>query len=149
MSCSDDMTARIWEMRRVKNASQPDQVTVSGEMRLLEGHRNWVTGISWSPTKIAKGHELVATWVFPYNSPPRAHLSLPIVHRSIAQRGCGMPIQANAYKRSRTTKNLYTRSHSVRMGDGLLLVVVMDGFTFMTSRYDIYYYFWLSLVFFL
>ncbi|KAH8990194.1 WD40 repeat-like protein [Lactarius hatsudake] len=64
MSCSDDMTARIWEMRRVKHPSQPDQVAVSGEMRLLEGHRNWVTGISWSPTKIAKGHELVATASF-------------------------------------------------------------------------------------
>ena len=61
MSCSDDMTARIWEMRKVKHSSQADQITVSGEMRSLEGHRNWVTGISWCPTKIAKGHELVAT----------------------------------------------------------------------------------------
>jgi len=64
MSCSDDMTARIWEMRRVKHSSQPDQVAVSGEMRSLEGHRNWVTGISWCPTKIAKDHELVATASF-------------------------------------------------------------------------------------
>jgi hypothetical protein len=58
------MTTCIWEMRKVKHPSQPDQVTVRGEKRSLDGHRNWVTGISWSPTKIAKGHELVATWVF-------------------------------------------------------------------------------------
>jgi hypothetical protein len=73
-----------------------------------------------------------------YLSAPHTHLSLPVVHRSIAQRGCGMPIQAYAYSRSRTIKSLYTRLHSVRMGDGLLLVAVTDGSTFMTSRYDIH-----------
>ncbi|KAI0308326.1 WD40 repeat-like protein [Multifurca ochricompacta] len=64
MSCSDDMTARIWEMRRVKQSSEPDQVTISGEMTVLEGHRNWVTGVSWSPMKIPGEHELVATASF-------------------------------------------------------------------------------------
>ena len=64
MSCSDDMTVRIWEMRRVKPSSESDRVAISGEMTVLEGHRNWVTGVSWSPVKLANGHELVATYVF-------------------------------------------------------------------------------------
>ncbi|KAI0295001.1 WD40-repeat-containing domain protein [Russula brevipes] len=64
MSCSDDMTVRIWEMRRVKQSSESDRATISGEMTVLEGHRNWVTGVSWSPVKAANGHELVATASF-------------------------------------------------------------------------------------
>ena len=63
MSCSDDMTVRIWGTTRVKQSSDTDQVTISGEMTVLEGHRNWVTGVSWSPVKLANGHELVATYV--------------------------------------------------------------------------------------
>ena len=66
MSCSDDMTVRIWGMKRVKQSSDSDQLTISGEMTVLEGHRNWVTGVSWSPLKLANGHELVATCVFLY-----------------------------------------------------------------------------------
>lgn len=64
MSCSDDMTVRIWGMTRVKQSSDSDQVTISGDMTVLEGHRNWVTGVSWSPVKLADGHELVATASF-------------------------------------------------------------------------------------
>ncbi|KAH9996020.1 WD40-repeat-containing domain protein [Russula vinacea] len=64
MSCSDDMTVRIWGTTRVKQSSDTDQVTISGEMTVLEGHRNWVTGVSWSPVKLANGHELVATASF-------------------------------------------------------------------------------------
>ena len=63
MSCSDDMTVRIWEVRRVKQSSESDRVAISGEMTVLEGHRNWVTGVSWSPVKLDNGHELVATCV--------------------------------------------------------------------------------------
>ena len=61
MSCSDDMTSRIWEMRRVKQSPESDRITISGEMTVLEGHRNWVTGVSWSPLKMAGDRELVAT----------------------------------------------------------------------------------------
>ena len=61
MSCSDDMTSRIWEMKRVKQSPESDRITISGEMTVLEGHRNWVTGVSWSPMKMASDHELVAT----------------------------------------------------------------------------------------
>ncbi|KAI9507804.1 WD40 repeat-like protein [Russula earlei] len=64
MSCSDDMTVRIWGMRKVKQPSEPDRLTVNVEMTVLEGHRNWVTGVSWSPKKLANGHELVATASF-------------------------------------------------------------------------------------
>ncbi|KAI0003805.1 WD40 repeat-like protein [Russula compacta] len=64
MSCSDDMTVRIWEVRRVKQSSESDRVAISGEMTVLEGHRNWVTGVSWSPVKLDNGHELVATASF-------------------------------------------------------------------------------------
>ncbi|KAH9964195.1 WD40 repeat-like protein, partial [Russula dissimulans] len=64
MSCSDDMTVRIWGMRRVKQSPESDRVTISGEMTVLEGHRNWVTGVTWSPTKLPNGHELVATASF-------------------------------------------------------------------------------------
>jgi WD40 repeat protein len=63
MSCSDDMTVRIWGTTRVKQSPDSDQVTIGGEMTVLEGHRNWVTGVSWSPVKLASGHELVATYV--------------------------------------------------------------------------------------
>jgi F0F1-type ATP synthase epsilon subunit len=58
------MTVRIWGMRRLKLSSESDRVAISGEMTVLEGHRNWVTGVSWSPVKLANGHELVATYVF-------------------------------------------------------------------------------------
>ena len=64
MSCSDDMTVRVWGMRRVKPSSESDRVAISGEMTVLKGHRNWVTGVSWSPVKLANGHELVATYAF-------------------------------------------------------------------------------------
>jgi F0F1-type ATP synthase epsilon subunit len=64
------MTVRIWGMTRVKQSSDSDQVTISGEMTVLEGHRNWVTGVSWSPVKLANGHELVATCVFLEITPP-------------------------------------------------------------------------------
>jgi hypothetical protein len=57
------MTVRIWGMRKVKQSSESDRVAISGEMTVLEGHRNWVTGVSWSPVKLANGHELVATYV--------------------------------------------------------------------------------------
>jgi hypothetical protein len=55
------MTSRIWEMKRVKQSPESDRITISGEMTVLEGHRNWVTGVSWSPMKMASDHELVAT----------------------------------------------------------------------------------------
>jgi hypothetical protein len=55
------MTSRIWEMRRVKQSPESDRITISGEMTVLEGHRNWVTGVSWSPLKMAGDRELVAT----------------------------------------------------------------------------------------
>jgi hypothetical protein len=45
----------------MKQSSESDRVTISGEMTVLEGHRNWVTGVSWSPTKMAGDRELVAT----------------------------------------------------------------------------------------
>ena len=64
MSCSDDMTVRIWAITRVKQSSESDRMAISGEMTVLEGHRNWVTGVSWSPVKLANGHEVVATYVF-------------------------------------------------------------------------------------
>ena len=64
MSCSDDMTVRIWAMTRVKQSSESDRMAISGEMTVLEGHRNWVTGVCWSPVKLANGHELVTTYVF-------------------------------------------------------------------------------------
>jgi len=57
------MTVRIWGMRKVKQSSESDRVAISGEMTVLEGHRNWVTGVSWSPVKLANGHALVATYV--------------------------------------------------------------------------------------
>lgn len=57
------MTVRIWGTTRVKQPPNSDQVTIGGEMTVLEGHRNWVTGVSWSPVKLASGHELVATYV--------------------------------------------------------------------------------------
>ena len=56
------MTVRIWGMRRIKQSPESDRVTISGEMTVLEGHRNWVTGVTWSPTKLPNGHELVATY---------------------------------------------------------------------------------------
>ncbi|KAH9965120.1 WD40-repeat-containing domain protein [Lactifluus volemus] len=64
VSCSDDMTSRIWEMRRVKQSPESDRITISGEMTVLEGHRNWVTGVSWSPLKMSGDRELVATASF-------------------------------------------------------------------------------------
>ena len=58
------MTLRIWDITRVKQSSGSDQVSISGKMTVLEGHSNWVTTVSWSPVKLANGHELVASFVF-------------------------------------------------------------------------------------
>ncbi len=88
MSCSDDMTVRIWGMTRVGQSSDSDQVAISGEMTVLEGHRNWVTGVSWSPVKLASGHELVATCVFLQIALLNAEYMQSIIRRHGASLGC-------------------------------------------------------------
>jgi hypothetical protein len=81
------MTVRIWGMTRVKQSSDSNQVTVSAEMTVLEGHRNWVTGVSWSPVKLANGHELVATCVFLQLTPLTTDYMQCIIRRHGASLG--------------------------------------------------------------
>ena len=89
MSCSDDKTVRIWGTTRVKQPPDSDQVAISGEVTVLEGHRNPVVGVSWSPVKLASGHELVATYVVIWHVPPLTpeHVQCIIRHYGAAL-GC-------------------------------------------------------------
>jgi WD40 repeat protein len=88
MSCSDDMTVRIWGMKRSNPSSESDRVAISGEMTVLQGHRNWVTGVSWSPVKLANGHELVATYVFHRSTPIATNYVQCIIRYHSAALGC-------------------------------------------------------------
>ncbi|KAI0275308.1 WD40-repeat-containing domain protein [Gloeopeniophorella convolvens] len=73
LSCSDDATARIWDIRKHKRPSDPppgvEYASVDGEMVVLRGHRNWVNGVAWNPVVQASGPaHIVATASFDMTS---------------------------------------------------------------------------------
>ena len=54
-ACSDDTTARIWNIEHLHS-----EKSISTEV-VLKGHKRCLTSIKWCPNNQAGEHELVAT----------------------------------------------------------------------------------------
>ena len=55
-TCSDDTTARIWNIEHLSEKSTSTPV-------VLKGHKRCLTAVKWCPNTLAGEHELVATCV--------------------------------------------------------------------------------------
>ncbi|KDQ63157.1 hypothetical protein JAAARDRAFT_120290 [Jaapia argillacea MUCL 33604] len=62
-SCSDDRTARIWNVENITNPSPEDipGLLSSSEVVVLKGHKNAVSSIGWCPVTAKGQNELLAT----------------------------------------------------------------------------------------
>lgn len=61
-SCSDDMSARVWNVDGVSNPDAiPGLVTSSSALVILEGHKHSVSTIGWCPDRTLGPHPLIAT----------------------------------------------------------------------------------------
>jgi transducin (beta)-like 1 len=68
-SCSDDQTARIWDVSDLSGSRSPDSESIPGlsesdRVIQLEGHEHSVSSIAWCPPSVAGGVELIATASF-------------------------------------------------------------------------------------
>lgn len=67
-SCSDDQTARIWNVSDLSGGRSPDSESIPGlsesdRVVELEGHEHSVSSIAWCSHNVAGGVELIATSV--------------------------------------------------------------------------------------
>lgn len=67
-SCSDDQTARVWNLADLSGSRTPDSDPIPGlsesnRVVQLDGHDHSVSSISWCPQSSAGGVELIATSV--------------------------------------------------------------------------------------
>lgn len=61
-TCSDDMTARIWNVESVYNSAESiPGLVASDAVVVLEGHRHSVTTVGWCPNSSLNKHPMVAT----------------------------------------------------------------------------------------
>lgn len=64
-TCSDDMTARIWNVESVYNSAESiPGLVASDAVVVLEGHRHSVTTVGWCPNSSLNKHPMVATSSF-------------------------------------------------------------------------------------
>lgn len=115
-SCSDDQTARIWNVDII--SSQKDSNDIPGlgihstraePIAILEGHSDSIGSIGWCPNMPEGSDEIVATYV---NFCINRLLGIFIVFagpRLMALHDYGMPQQANVCDRFRITSELPTR----------------------------------------
>lgn len=64
-SCSDDNTARIWDIGRLLDDST-EKITAlkPSEIMILTGHKDSIGAIGWCPNRPKDAHELLATYAF-------------------------------------------------------------------------------------
>ncbi|KAF8079015.1 WD40 repeat-like protein [Lyophyllum atratum] len=63
-SCSDDMTARVWNVSSLGNADSIPGLVASDAVVVLEGHKHSVSTLGWCPDQTIGAHPLVATSSF-------------------------------------------------------------------------------------
>ncbi|GLB35783.1 putative WD40 repeat-like protein [Lyophyllum shimeji] len=64
-SCSDDMTARVWNISNLRSSEESIPGLVASEgVVVLEGHKHSVTTLSWCPDPTLGPHPLLATSSF-------------------------------------------------------------------------------------
>jgi len=63
-SCSDDMTARVWNISNLRNLDSIPGLVASDAVVVLEGHKHSVSTLSWCPDQTLGAHPLVATSSF-------------------------------------------------------------------------------------
>ncbi|KAF5384996.1 hypothetical protein D9615_001189 [Tricholomella constricta] len=63
-SCSDDMTARVWNVGNIGNLDSIPGLVASDAVVVLEGHKHSVSTIGWCPDQTIGPHPLIATSSF-------------------------------------------------------------------------------------
>jgi len=60
-SCSDDMTARVWDVEGISSPDEIPGLVASKAVVVLEGHKHSVSTIAWCPNNKIGTHPLIAT----------------------------------------------------------------------------------------